>query len=198
MPTGYTAKIADGIDFRTYAMDCARAFGACVTLRDEAGGGDMIPEMFEPSNWHRERLREALAEHARLAALSAAEVEAAAAQAWSEAEAGRLKRLAEKRDLRAKYEAMLAQVNDWTPPTEEHAQLRDFMRDQITESIEFDCGGNYDAEPEPQLSGEEWRAKMIDKANWDISYHTKADAGERERAASRTAWVRALRASLPA
>lgn len=40
MPTGYTADIKDGIDFKTYAMNCARAFGACVMLRDEPGGGD--------------------------------------------------------------------------------------------------------------------------------------------------------------
>lgn len=33
MPTGYTAAIADGIDFKTFAMNCTRALGACVTLR---------------------------------------------------------------------------------------------------------------------------------------------------------------------
>ena len=197
MPTGYTAKIADGIDFRTYAMDCARAFGACVTMRDDPGGGDMIPEKFEPSDWHAERLKEARAERARLAALSAAEVDTAAALAWEEAEEYRLKQLAEKRQLRSKYEAMLAEVNIWEPPTDEHTQFRDFMRDQITQSIDFDCGGSYGEEPEPKLSGEEWRKKMLGKADWCIQYHAKEDAGERERAASRTAWVAALRASLP-
>ena len=197
MPTGYTAKIADGIDFRTYAMDCARAFGACVTMRDDPGGGDMIPEKFEPSDWHAERLREARAERDRLAALSPAEVDAAAALAWEEAEEYRLKRLNEKRELRSKYEAMLAEVNSWEPPTDEHAQFRDFMRDQITQSFDFDCGGSYGEEPEPKLSGEEWRKKMLGKADWSIQYHAKEDAGERERAASRTACVAALRASLP-
>lgn len=197
MPTGYTAKIADGIDFRTYAMDCARAFGACVTMRDDPGGGDMIPEKFEPSDWHAERLKEAHAERSRLAALSSTEVDAAAALAWEEAEEHRLKRLAEKSELRSKYEAMLAEVNRWKPPTDEHAQFRDFMRDQITQSIDFDCGGSYGEEPEPKLSGEEWRKKMLGKADWSIQYHAKEDAGERERAASRTAWIAALRASLP-
>ena len=36
MPTGYTADIKDGIDFKTYAMNCARAFGARVMLRELA------------------------------------------------------------------------------------------------------------------------------------------------------------------
>jgi hypothetical protein len=37
MPTGYTAGVADGTitEFREYALLCARAFGACIMLRDE-------------------------------------------------------------------------------------------------------------------------------------------------------------------
>ena len=34
MPTGYTDKIKDGITFKEYAMGCARAFGALITMRD--------------------------------------------------------------------------------------------------------------------------------------------------------------------
>jgi len=197
MPTGYTAKIADGIDFRTFAMDCARAFGACVMLRDEPGGGEAIPEKFEPSNWHAERLAEALSEKARLEAMTPAEAESEASIAWEEQEANRLKHLAERSELRSKYEAMLAQVESWTPPTSEHYQFRAFMRDQITQSIDFDCDGDYGKEPQPILSGEEWREKMLAKAQWDIDYHTRNDIEERERAAKRTAWVSDLRASLP-
>lgn len=50
MPTGYTADIKDGISFETYAMNCARAFGACVSLRDKPSGGKVIPDAFEPSD----------------------------------------------------------------------------------------------------------------------------------------------------
>ena len=53
MPTGYTSGVATGEikDFKTYALQCARAFGACIMLRDEPMS-DEIPkfkalEMFQ-------------------------------------------------------------------------------------------------------------------------------------------------------
>lgn len=51
MPTGYTAAIADGIDFKTYALSCARAFGALVEMRDEPANAP-IPEEFKPSSYY--------------------------------------------------------------------------------------------------------------------------------------------------
>lgn len=37
MPTGYTASVQEGkvTEFRDFAMECARAFGALVMMRDE-------------------------------------------------------------------------------------------------------------------------------------------------------------------
>lgn len=97
MPTGYTADIKDGIDFKTYAMNCARAFGACVMLRDEPGGGERIPDAFEPSDlfvrYHLKAVEKARVELAALDAMTPAECERAAAKAWDDAETSRLMRL---------------------------------------------------------------------------------------------------------
>lgn len=198
MPTGYTAKIADGISFREFAMDCARAFGACIEIRDEPGGGEAIPEKFEPSDYHDKRLAEARAERTRIFAMSAEETEVAAEAAWNAAETRRLERLAGYRALRSRYEAMLADVDAWKPPTIEHAEMRTFMRDQITQSINFDCNESYADTPEKRLTGSEWWGTMLAKADRDIEYHAREAGKERERAASRTKWVANLRASLPA
>lgn len=48
MPTGYTADVQSGkvTDFAEYAMNCARAFGALVLMRDDPSDAD-IPERFE-------------------------------------------------------------------------------------------------------------------------------------------------------
>ena len=37
MPSGYTEGVASGkvTEFKEYALLCARAFGACISLRDE-------------------------------------------------------------------------------------------------------------------------------------------------------------------
>lgn len=59
MPTGYTADVADGkiTDFVEYALQCARAFGACIMLRDEPISSE-IPE-FQPSDYNANALAEA-------------------------------------------------------------------------------------------------------------------------------------------
>lgn len=196
MPTGYTADIKDGIDFKTYAMNCARAFGACVELREEPGGGDRIPETFEPSDYHLKAVEKARGELAALGAMTPAELERAAARAWDNAETSRLVRLEDKRKQREAYEAMLAKARAWKAPTPDHEGLRKFMCEQIEQSLDFDCGGDYGKTPTPHLTGEQWAAKEAARLNRDIAYHEKEHAGEVARAASRTAWVRALRAAL--
>lgn len=110
MPTGYTADIKDGITFKTFVMNCARAFGACVELRDEPGGGEKIPESFQPSNYHADKVLAARQELAHVRELSADQRERAAAKDWDDAETWRLAGLDSMRAQRRAYEAMLAHV----------------------------------------------------------------------------------------
>jgi hypothetical protein len=196
MPTGYTAAIADGIDFPTFAMDCARAFGACITLRDEPGGGDKIPESFEPDNYYQESIDRVHAKMAELRLMSPAEVDRKAEQEWKDEEAQRIERLQEKADLRAKYEAMVAEAESWTPPTPEHVGLKQFMIDQINESIRFDCSTAYLDNPVERLSGEAWLADQLKRCESELQYYEAQNRKEIERASERTAWVRVLRDSL--
>ena len=196
MPTGYTADIKDGIDFKTYAMNCARAFGACVMLRDEPGGGDRIPEAFEPSDYHLKAVEKARGELAALEAMTPAELERAAARAWDDAETSRLMRLEGYRKQRKAYEAMLAKVNAWAPPTPDHAGLHEFMRTQIEQSIDFDCNESYCSTPTVRLTGEAWAAAERERCRSDVRYHEEEHAGEVSCTATRTEWVRALRAAL--
>lgn len=198
MPTGYTADIKDGISFETFAMNCARAFGARITLRDETGGGESIPDEFAPSDYHTKAAQKARDELASLLAIPEQERERAAAKSWDDAETSRLMRLEDNRKQREAYEAMLAKVNAWTPPTSEHVGLHEFMRSQIVKSIDFDCSDDYDQEPTPRLTGEQWAAERAARLNRVIGYHEKEHAAEVQRAESRTAWVTALRAALKA
>lgn len=71
MPTGYTASVQDGkiTEFRDFAMQCARAFGATITMRDDPSDAP-IPEAFEPENYNAKRLIEAQEEIARLNAMT--------------------------------------------------------------------------------------------------------------------------------
>lgn len=195
MPTGYTADIAKGITFRQFAMDCARAFGACITLRDEPMGVAAIPEAFAVET--KSYVAAIAAAESRLADLRSMTSAEAAAAASSD-NAAKLdmhrKHQRERDELRSKYEAMLARVGAWEPPTDDHRELKRFMADQITKSIECDC---YTL-PEPKpVTVAEWLAREIAYAEWKADMNRRRMAEEVERVGKRNGWIAALRASLP-
>lgn len=194
MPTGYTACIEKGVTFEQYALGCARAFGALVMMRDEPADAP-IPEKFEPSDWHLKALTEA---QERLKSLDGLSVEAAQICADSdhrEALKKREEQIAEKAELRRKYEDMLTTVRAWTPPTPEHKEFKKFMDEQIVMSMDSDCRVYPEEAPDP-LTGRQWLDAEVESARRDIAYHTKEHAKEVERSKGRTEWVRQLREAL--
>lgn len=195
MPTGYTAAIKDGITFEKFALDCARAFGACVSMREEPSDA-AIPDVFEPSDYHLKKMAAAQERLSMLEQMTEAAANRSAHKEWDEAETRRAMAIAEKGALRAKYEAMLKKATEWVPPTPDHKGLSDFMIEQIKSSLDWDCDTSYYDKPTPRLSGAAWLTQAKEKEARDIEYHRKNYAEEVDRCASRTEWVRALRAAL--
>lgn len=197
MATGYTQGVRDGsvTDFQKFTMQCARAFGALISMRDDPNDAP-IPQKFEADSYHVGALRDAKAELVVLEGMTNAEIVAAAKAAYdrliTEWEASEVRRKEEK----ARYSAMLAQVKTWTPPTKDHQGLKDFMVQQLTESIEFDCRESW-KRPTPTKPGT-WHFEQISRVQRDITYHTEHEAEDRKRADERTAWVQQLRDSLSA
>lgn len=196
MPTGYTAKLCDGKKqtFAEFALTCARAFGALVTMRDE-GLEVPIPKKFEPSPYHSEQIAKA---HERLGIaerMSAAEAEKAARVEYEVALADYTKARQENDAKRGRLRAMRHEAEEWAPPTPDHAGLKKFMLEQLDTTIKFDCNDDYPTRPVLK-TGEEKRRSEVEKALADIAYHDAELAKERQRCAERTEWVRALRASL--
>lgn len=197
MPTGYTADVQSGkvSEFKDFALQCARAFGALITMRDDPMDAP-IPDEFKPSDYYADSLKTSQARIAELEAMTPAQVEAAAQQAFKEATREKARWLAEKSEERGRYEAMIAKVNAWTPPTDDHVGLKAFMIEQLRDSIKFDCGdGSYWSEPK-SMTGAEWLATEMKRARERLSYDKQHIADERKRAEDRTAWVRALKQSL--
>lgn len=196
MPTGYTAPILDGITFKEFALNSARAFGACVDLRDAPAGGDQIPELFEPNPFYLERLESALERLREVRDLSDEDCEQMADDAYSNDEALRIEQLGECSDRRSKYQAMLDQARAWVPPTHDHTRMREFMIEQIERSILFDCEDEHLREPVKRLTGAEWRQRETERLADDAAYYSKASCEEIERVNLRNAWIKALRDSL--
>lgn len=192
MPTGYTAAIKDGITFEQYALNCARAFGALIMMRDEPSDTP-IPESFSPSEYHTEALQSVSDRLAQVRLMSPADADSAAQAEYAEALRVSNARRTEKQELRSKYDAMLAKVIAWQAPTADHVEYKTFMEKQILDSIEWDCR-DYNDEPVLQ-SGAAWLADTIAQLEKNVAYHTREDAKERERTNSRNGWVKALRDS---
>jgi len=198
MPTGYTSDISKGISFKQYALSCARAFGACIEMRDDPADKP-IPSEFKPSGYHKQQFNSA---NKRLKKLKAMSVEDCVKKAKAEHQKSvkyHQDAIKKDADLKSKYEAMLAEVDAYTPPSQDHVEFKKFMHDQIVSSIEFDCMGDYHQNAIKELRllpGSKWRIAEIAKCRKDIAYHTKEQEKENKRAAGRTQWVQQLRKSI--
>src|SRR5258707_9646522 len=135
MPTGYTARLMEkGQTFPAFVMTCARAFGACIDMRED----DMstpIPEKFKPSLYHTEALEEAKNKLCQLESMDAAE-------AFEFGKLRKLEAINSSKEWLAKQQLenerlldMKFRVETWTAPTSEHEGVKLFMLEQITASL---------------------------------------------------------------
>lgn len=196
MPTGYTVDVADGkiTDFTEYALQCARAFGACIMLRDEPISSE-IPE-FEASDYNAKALAKAERDLSQFLAMNESQRrELHAAEHAKNIEAAE-RGIAEKAEQRQRYEAMLTKARAFKSPSPDHDNYARFLVSQLEESIQWDCGTSYYDELKQPIAFEEWQSKRIKDLHRDIEYHRNAHREEVERTASRNRWVRELKQAL--
>lgn len=197
MPTAYTALIADGISFREFALQCSRQFGAMVTLRDSPEGE--IPEKFETDSYHLRRVRELEEKLEKVLKLTNDEVEAEILKEEQQEEEYVASKRKEMAELKAKYQSMFLDVESWNPPTAKHMKLKDFMRQQIKESLDWDCDekflNNYKKPTRPTVL--DWRVTQLNNLTDSILAQKEEHQKEVERVEQRNNWLKALRDSLP-
>jgi hypothetical protein len=194
MPTGYTADIEKGISFPQFAMSCARAFGALVEMREEPYDA-VIPEEFQPSDYHINALKNAEQELNDIGCCSIDFATKNSQKEYDKEVEDNKRYRNNKRLLKEKYIKMLKEVNDWNPPSEEHEGLKKFMIDQIKGSIDFDCS-EYPQQKPILLTGKQWIDKQKKQILKDIEYHSKEYKEECDRVAGRNKWIKQLRESL--
>lgn len=196
MPTGYTAGVADGsiTSFKQFALQCARGFGACIEMRDDPIDAS-IPEEFKATSYYAEKLADAQARLANLEKMTDRDVSRAADADFEEEMASYRKTVADNDAKKARYAVMLAQATAWMPPTPDHAPLKQFMIEQITQSITWDCGLGWLTLPVRKTEAG-WRAAAIADAQRDVARYGKLHREEIEGVSKRNAWIKALRQSL--
>jgi len=194
MPTGYTADIYDGNDvsFRDFALKCARAFGACIEQRDDdANDKPKLIEKNDKDNYHIKRIEEAKKWKKPTKAEFDDYVKKQTAY-YNE-------QIDKQNKLKDSYQQMLDKANAWTPPTSEHEGLKQFMIDQLSDSLKNDCGNDYYQMELSQIESYTYEGMVSDMRasnKRDIEYHTEQLKKDNERVDTRNEWISALYKSL--
>lgn len=194
MPTGYTAYIEDGsiTTAEDFIMLCARAFGVCISMRDEPLSKP-IPQEFAESSFYRDALEQ---EHKRLSYLrnmTDAEIHEQNESEYQKRVAKRESSVKKDEELKSRYLGLLAKVKDWNPPTPEHDGLKKFCIEQIQMSLP---DPRYYDSPIEKLPDDEWIKTNIRYCLKAIARYEKEAKEEAERTASRNKWLKDLRDSL--
>ena len=200
MPTGYTSDLYDGKDvsFRDFVLRCSRAMGAAVLLRDHDSSVVPTPENVNGGGgYYTSRLQDARTELRHWTELAGPALEAET-ETFNAAQRKSLADDKAKRDrIAASYRGMIQQVEEWVPPTPDHEGLKDFMLQQLRDSLK------HDAEPTDPRWYQEYlptdlRDMKIGNLTQEITRLEKSADEDVERDRSRVEWVEALYASLPA
>lgn len=200
MPTGYTADLYDGkeVDFPTFVLSCARAFGATILLRDH--DLDVFPteeNVTSASSYYETQLRNGREKLARFTSISEEELATETEQFNAEQIRSRNEAIAKNERIRQSYTDMLERVRAWQPPSKDHEELKTFMIKQLMGALDFDCRDpSKFTEWYPTRTPEEHQRREIESATWSIKNSTKEIEKERERNESRVKWVRELYESL--
>ena len=196
MPTGYTADVGDGkvTEFRDFALRCARGMGALIMMRDDPMDAP-IPDEFKPSMHCLEVAEETDAEIRELEDADSESLAAMAEADFTESFVQWTQRRLNRKQQQQRYETMLGKVYSYQPPSPEHEGFKDFMREQLAESIRFDCSGQFDDRPQ-RLSAKEWKEKKLQELRQRRESSHKMHLEEVERTASRNLWIKQLRESL--
>lgn len=194
MPTGYTTNI-ENLNFQDFALTCARAFGACITLRDEPLAPN-IPE-FKVEPFYAENLQAATQALEDFKNKSDDQLKVEYNAFCADLQASTEERKRKNSSLKASYTNMILSVERWKPPTEEHVELKSFMLGQLRESLQFDCYENTDDFLNPrQPSFEDWKIQTRNQLSRSVELRRESYQEEIQRVGQRNAWVKALKESL--
>jgi len=197
MPTGFTQLLHDNPDTTTaeFIMRCARAMGACVSMRDEPLSTP-IPETLKVDQYYVNRVAET---QRRLLELNAMTPEQARNQAHlkqCEANLTRAEELEKYKKIATVIENMTKSVTKWRVPTEQHEGLKSFMLEQLgMENPQWMV--DYYSKPVESLEGDEWLKGEIERAKVDVERAEQRLKEEIESTTTRNEWIKQLRESLP-
>lgn len=194
MVTRFVQKTYNGEaqSFAEFALDCVGGLPMFHSL-----DGRPAPEEFVADTSLDVRALEATAELTRATnAMTDAEWEALAEEDHAKRLQLREEMAAEATAARKRLERRIAEVRAWQAPTPDHESLRALMLEQLESVMKTDCDPYIAYDPPVRLTGAQF--KELQMENLRSITANRAEMMEREsaKAQRKTAWIRALRASL--
>lgn len=141
MPTGYTSSVQKGeiTELKDYILDCSRSFGALIHMRDDNSGQIKYREV---SDYHMEQLDRSRRDYEDFSKLSDEDIQNIIDESYNRRVKEQEEGLKNFEEGKQRYLDMLEKVKSWTPPTDEHINLRKFAIEQLEKSLEFDYSDN--------------------------------------------------------
>lgn len=188
MPTGFTAPVGDGemTTLQEFATSCAHAFGAFVHQRDDGVASAL--RYPNPSTFYSTMYMEAKEARAEWESLSEEERYAKWSVYHRDTLLDNARTIGQKRATRARYEAMLAQVESVDVPSDLD-NFKDFMISQLEDSIGFDCNERYLSPPLDYVS---WCDTQDEQTRRNSERYREEMEMERERYNQRVSYISKL------
>jgi hypothetical protein len=196
MPSGFTSDIYNGkkITLKDFALKCARAFGACIHLRDDPMDVSFdISSMLRKSDvsYHKGKIEEAK----KIKKPTKLQFK----KSILDKKIYYKEQIEKSSQLKSAYEKMLNEVISWEPPSKEHENFKEFMIDQLKSSIDHDCQIDFykrSLDDIESITYREYCRELKDSAAKSIKYHSESMRKEIENAEAANLWIKQLFESL--
>lgn len=202
MPSGYTSLIQNGQakTFKDFAYACTRAFGACYSLRDRSLSIDfpVLPEDDEIFDYSK-KLDEAINDFLIFDQLNEDEKHDQYILYIKSSLKFYENQLEEKKKLLSKYQFFLDKAKQFNPPTDDHIAYKDFLIQQLKETISFDCDINYyqnEIDRLKNLDFNDWVKVKYETLNNAINTYTELNHKNKDKGKSSQEWLNCIKETL--
>jgi len=202
MSSGYTNGIINGTikSFKEFALKCSEAF----LIQFREGATEYTPSV--PSDYHPNQMKlikERVAELNQTSNIELIAIKVAASEKSIAFEEENLTKAIEKRKG---IDKILEDAKNFNPPTDKHQEFKDFMVNQLVQTINFDSDIEYKTkriERLKKLLGDlkeltpfSIRAGKLNRLNEDYKYHEKQYKKEVQACENSNRWYKELVTSL--
>jgi hypothetical protein len=194
MPLGHTAKVRSGeiTDLRDFALLSLRAWRS--SEGDVEIDYDIVSAEEQPNPFYARKLEEAQSRLAALKAIKAEEAALHSRDAHAKAHNAWTEWTREKKARQKRTQDMLKKLKSWKPPTQDLAELKHFMREELETALAHEA---LDADPPKpsRAAARKHLTEALEQAEHDVAYYARKVDEEEQRVARENEHLRTLIAS---